>query len=512
VYDQLKTCFTSPNLPFSRQLEISRRHLCSIGTDRFETMRRFRRDITEFAIDPTVDPVDFQKQVLRLPVRLEIGLEYLCISEDEYQTLYSNDVPDATIANLYGFEPTTENWRSQVLLLETFLSATGLSYCELQCLQKSGWVVFQVVSMNAVRESDRNSATTEASTDSVEEPRPAAVGLLPDCPPCCLSQWRIEFGDNETLDLTLKRLIIFIRLWKTLNSGCRDKISFSRLADISVVLELLDGSGHINPGFIQQLPSLIMLHDFFCLPWSDGSGHDNSGDGAALVSGNSRTKILALWEKTHSTAQNWVWAVQALLYAVQIRAQTEFHCRRREPEFLKIIADNLDPLSKLAGFSDMNPWYKSPTCTIRFAEVLTKIYASRFTVGEILFLFTVQDHLDGDDPFPVASRLETLDRPLELPDDQLFDSLEALRKKLLCVEVSDQECQEIGWHEIETIIRDAGCSSTTGSDPLQRLGEHFFPETLEHVGLGVSLDKRRYSTPLNKTQTSSKIWSADCGG
>ncbi|KAJ6131372.1 insecticidal toxin complex protein [Penicillium sp. IBT 18751x] len=142
---------------------------------------------------------------------------------------------------------------------------------------------------------------------------------------------------------------------------------------------------------------------------------------------------------------------------------------------------------------------------IRFAEVLTKVYGSKFTVGEILFLFTVEHHLDGDDPFPLASRLETFDRPLKLPDDQLCNSLDSLREKLLCVEISNDECEEVGWHKLDSIIKDAGYMPFKKANCLQDLAEHFFPETLG----GVSSEKRRYSTPLSLNQTSPKVWSAD---
>lgn len=524
VYDKLRGCFTSPGLPFSRQLEISRRYLCSLGTDKFETMRRFRSDITEFAIEPSTDPVDFRKQVWRFPVRIAIGVEYIGISQEEYKTLYSSDLPTGVVAKLYGIDPSTESWSNQVLILESFLSATGLSYCELLCLQKSGWVHFEIIPTTNDRESNASVATSNATpTSSVatedtdgshadskttakasDEPGSDNPGLLPDCPPCCLSQWRLSFGDVG-LESVLARIILFVRLWRTINSGCRDKISFSRLADICTVLELFDPTGHVNPGFIQQLPSLTMLHDFFYLPWSDYSKKDKSGGQSPPVPGSSGTEILALWSKSHSTIEQWDWAVGALLRAVHRRAETEFHCARRQPGFLKIIAQNLDPLSKLAGFSDSNPWYQSPTCTIRFAEVLTKIYGSKFTVGEILFLFTVEHHLDGDDPFPLASRLETFDHPLKLPDDQLCNSLDALREKLLCVEISNEECEEVGWHRLESIIRDAGYMPSKKVDHLQGLAEHFFPETLG----GVSSEKRRYSTPLSPNLTSPKVWSAD---
>jgi hypothetical protein len=50
------------------------------------------------------------------------------------------------------------------------------------------------------------------------------------------------------------------------------------------------------------------------------------------------------------------------------------------------------------------PWTTKPTCTNRVVEVLRMICASDFTIGEIIFLFTLQEHLDGDDPFRLPLR------------------------------------------------------------------------------------------------------------
>jgi hypothetical protein len=80
VYDTLKNCFTSPDLPYNQGLDISRSYLSSIGITRFETMRHFRKDITELAMDATLEPDDFQRSQWRFPVRFEIALEYLNIS------------------------------------------------------------------------------------------------------------------------------------------------------------------------------------------------------------------------------------------------------------------------------------------------------------------------------------------------------------------------------------------------------------------------------------------------
>jgi hypothetical protein len=54
---------------------------------------------------------------------------------------------------------------------------------------------------------------------------------------------------------------------------------------------------------------------------------------------------------------------------------------------------------------------------LRFAEILAKIWASKFTVSEILFLFTNGEHLTGDDPFPYTEEPEACKNPLNAPED-----------------------------------------------------------------------------------------------
>ena len=63
--------------------------------------------------------------------------------------------------------------------------------------------------------------------------------------------------------------------------------------------------------------------------------------------------------------------------------------------------------------------------------MLAKVYASRFSVGELIFLFTADPHLDGDDPFPLQDENEALDAPLGLPDDEPDHALWRLRQEML---------------------------------------------------------------------------------
>src|SRR5207247_7556001 len=161
--------------------------------------------------------------------------------------------------------------------------------------------------------------------------------------------------------------------------------------------------------------------------------------------------------------------------------------------FMKIIAENLDALSSLAGFdpTTADTWFARPASTLRFVEVLTKIYLSDFTTGEILYLFTPNTHLDGDDPFPEQDPNEALDSPLNIPEDDHPFGLWALRRKLFSVEVSEQDEHKWTWHRIvRSLENEFGYVPPAGTDPLESLGRHFFPETLSAQGTHVSGTQR----------------------
>ncbi|KAJ0417374.1 hypothetical protein BJY00DRAFT_208386 [Aspergillus carlsbadensis] len=91
AYDALRNSFDSPNLPYSQSLDVPRSYLKTIGTSRPEVMRIFRERTTEFPIPVPDDkrPVDLEKQRWRLPVDFKIALEYLGISQEEFDLLYS---------------------------------------------------------------------------------------------------------------------------------------------------------------------------------------------------------------------------------------------------------------------------------------------------------------------------------------------------------------------------------------------------------------------------------------
>src|ERR1700722_10988184 len=95
VYNNLKADFSSCDLPYSQALDVSRTYLHHFGSCRFEEMRTFRKCITEFALDPTNPPAGFQSFLWRYPVRIDTAIEYLCITPEEYSTLFQGAAPQA---------------------------------------------------------------------------------------------------------------------------------------------------------------------------------------------------------------------------------------------------------------------------------------------------------------------------------------------------------------------------------------------------------------------------------
>jgi hypothetical protein len=471
VYVTLENVFTSPDLPYSQPLDTIRTYLHRLCTTRFDTMRRFRRDITEYCLleipNMGLTPPDFNKTLWRLPVDFPIALEYLRISRAEYETFYNGSYPLSETSTLYGFLPSNPQWPN-VLQLGIFLHSTGLSYCEFLELWESKFIPF---------------SKTGPNHD------------FPHCPPCCLNDIVIVLPGSGSTTPILAQLIFFIRLWQKLHHECQFKnITFSTLADICEVLGLLLPSGTVNPDFVRQLASLLMFVHAFDLPWGHTKSH---------TIGVTRTRILGLWPGSSGTPTDW--AIDALLRHLGTFSRRYFDCCERESSFIKVLRDNLAQLSPLLGFSNAHPWYANPTSTIRFAEVLAKLYASSFSVGDIIFLFTNRRHLDGEDPFPLTERVESLDMPLNWPDDDPHGIWE-LREKLLKFELREEEVEDWDWDRIVRTLHELGKRDVTD---ISAFGEHFFPETLESQGHPVSQAARRWTYALDTTQTTPALWHSE---
>jgi hypothetical protein len=488
VFCTLKADFSACDLPYSQALDVSRSYLRILGSSRFETLRHFRKCITEFALDPINPPSEFQSHLWRFPVRIETAIEYLGITPEEYATLFQGTPPlpcadegvrdnkaVASIATLLGLTGEQQEARiSELSKLPEFLSLTCLTYCEFLELYEA---------VLAPTASGGNTATSP----------------YPDCEPCCLKDYRLRVAEGDAGAQQLTDLVIFIRLWRKLCAHCSARYSFAELWDICGVLKLFIGRG-LNSDFIRQLAAFQMLRDMFGLPLSDPA---NKMPGAT---GPDRSQLLALW--IGSSAKGWNWAVAQLLEGIHRYAERQFGIPEAAPD--RRLADRLDTLSRLAGFNPgtADTWNGNPACTLRFAEVLAKILASGVRPGALLYLFNAEPADEAEGWFSSLGPDEAEGYPLDLPADAEQHSLWTLRGELLAVEVSDEEIHGWTWPRvIEELRAHFGYAPPAGQEPLLSLGQHLFPGALEAAGFSVTATQRQYRVPL----TSTMPWNTSAG-
>jgi hypothetical protein len=248
------------------------------------------------------------------------------------------------VAQLYGYPANEESWMQQVIVLSEFLKRTCLTYCEFLELSE---VMLPQGSKGNDGEASRNT--------------------FPECEPCCLKDYRLPVIEGTSLETELFQLAVFIRLWRKLKDVCGARYTFEQLYDICSVLKLFNGAS-LNPEFIRQLAAFQMLRDYFKLPLLDHS------DQSTGTSGADRTHLLALW--VGSGAKKWKWAVHHLLEGVEAYAKAKFGCERRREEWVAHLADNLDALSRLAGF---NP----PTPTNPSTDLASRIRTRRCALDQV---------------------------------------------------------------------------------------------------------------------------------
>lgn len=559
VFNILKKDFSACHLPYSQALDVSRTYLRHFGSCRVEEMRTFRKCITEFVLDPAKEPPGFQDHLWRLPVRIDIATEYLGITPEEYAALFhgteaplcgpraepppdpnqpdparpdpNNPNPNQLVVRdqnrgpavwaLYGFAQRgdNDNWIDVVTSVPEFLARTCLSYCEFYELWKTGFVKF----------------ANRAQQD----------GTFPECEPCCLDDLTLQFPEQQRDRAgALLQLIVFIRLWRKLKDSCCFCYSFAQLRDICNVLHLFDGSGAINPEFIRQFAAFQMLRDQFCLDL-----FDKSEKPAASAVDAERTHLLALW--VGPTATKWGWVVRQLCERVLHHAKLHYRCEHHRPDLVEWILSKLDPLSRLAGFdpaSATDNWHALPTHTLRFAEILAKLSASKFTLAEVLYLFTVDDQHCGD-IFPLENECEASELPLALPADECGFSLWHLRRRLLgapeqqlgpdsnwrisfavdstvpadrcepCEEprkavhveatISEECADDWDWQRVSKILTE---ELGFALDDVLDLGRHLFPQLLKKSGFVVDVAATRFIASLPAAKTTAAMWSANADG
>jgi hypothetical protein len=228
-------------------------------------------------------------------------------------------------------------------VVPNFLSRTGLRYGELFRLWRCGYIPFS----------------------------PGTGKEYPTYQPCAIKSWKILLPPSP--QIALWKLAVFIRLWRKFRSHNEtESISLSLLADIYRVLDLFKGDD-INGDFVRQLISLLMLRDIFQL----------------RLTHHGITSLLTLWPSNR---------LSLFYYPRFSSMHNDFTLAPSITKSNKAISWNLTPLSRLAGFTEAHDWCSTPTCTLRFAEVLAKVYSARATGVEQLLFFTAEE--GPDDPYP----------------------------------------------------------------------------------------------------------------
>jgi Tc toxin complex TcA C-terminal TcB-binding domain len=480
VFDILKADFSACDLPYSQAFDVSRSYLRMLGSSRFDTLRHFRKCITEFVLDPVNPPSGFQSHLWRFPVRIETAIEYLGITPEEYASLFQGTPAQPCAAGSNRKTEPADTVRPgtpdaaaggqtaarQGTGLAEFLHATCLTYCEFLELY-------------------------EAVLAPAPKDREAAASPYPKCEPCCLTDYRLPVIEGDAGERQIGELTVFIRLWRKLCEHCGARYSFAQLWDICTVLKLLNGNA-LSPEFIRQLAAFQMLRDGFGLPLSDPADQTPGATGA------DRSQLLALWVGTG--AKGWNWAVARLLDGIRMYAERQFG--GAEMLLHGWLAERLDALSRLAGFNPgtADTWNSDPARTLRFAEVLAKILTSGIKPGALLYLFYAEPAEEAEGWFASLGPEETEAHPLELPAHHEHHSLWALRCALLEVEVCEEDVHAWTWPRvIEELRAHFGYAPPSGQMPLLSLAQHLFPCALEAAGFSVTVAQRQYSVTLSST-------------
>lgn len=482
AYDKLKNDFSSFQLPYDQARDLTDTYLCRLGSNSFDTQRRFRKNIRAFALKPDTVPTGFMAHMWRMPFERKLAMEYIGFSEEEYLMLFADNLTTTEIHTMYGFvDPEIDGrpWTSLVTNAGEFLDRTGLNYCQLLDLQESGFVKFEIRGGQGVK--------------------------VPDCEPCQAQDFQLEFASTSA-ESDLMQLAIFLRIWKKMQLQCSTPYSFETLRDICMVFELFIG-GNINPDFPSKLAHFEWLCNTFHLPLRD------SKDGSTIGVGTNNTHILALWD---SGATKYSWAEQVFLEGIQRTADAKRHCGCRPQADFILFKEHIPLLAMLAGFNTApatDTWNYCPLRTAAFAEFLQKLWLSEFAFSEILALFTTEDQLAGDSFFQMQSANEARCNPLNWAEDSEEFSLLALREKLLAINVTAEQASELSWSEIvEKLYRDWGYAPnpSTFYDPLLEVGKHFFPNVLIAEGIAIGNQDHQYRTGLAGSPPS--MWNTAVGG
>lgn len=482
AYEKLAVSTKEPcKLPYHQPLAISKAYLEALGTTRFDLARKFSQHIHGFPYDPGNVPVDYKSNLFRLPVNLALAREYLCVSPQEY-SLYYEQSPfpvggTSFFHELLGYDDVAD--LSNYSILDEFLKKNCLECCDLDCWLQSGFSTLEV---------------RDASGDLIEY----------DCNDCNTSEYEIDVlgGASGPVELELSKLwhiTWLIRLSRQLEKAgiscytCEDLVLIAE--KLSWITYDVDGlSQTIDPYFLEQFVALDMLRAEcgICFKFKDEDGE--------------YVYLTDLLEGP--SGANWDNALTYFIDKIVEKCNEGKEADKcRSPQFIKLVVEHIDILSKLAGFrddaDDNCKWYFQFTNIIRFAQVLQRICDSVYTAGQLQFIFTADGQLVGDDPYPQQTQNEALEYPFNIPDNLGGFDLESLREKLLNVELEQSDIDQWTWHKIDAHLQtDFGYTGTGFLD----MSKRFFPEMMESMGYSLTNADKQFQETLAVGDTSPPMW------
>ena len=466
----------SCELPYHLNRDISESYLQRMGSNRFELSRKFSQNIHAFPFAPDVVPNKFRTHLYRLPVRHAQALEYLGISDEEYDLIYAvvpnfdpagSVPPQPDFWSLLGFSDHA-TFEENIFQLPVLLKKLCWDCCEFDELLRTKWIDMIV--------------TDQRQTHTFS-----------GCQDCEIDNYLVGFP-NEEATLSLWKLFLISRLHQQLK---KEGIGCYSFADLTVLITDIHWIGNdlnnleFNPHFLEQFVAMDMLHSVFGIcPLFDQEERRISI--SSLLNGPEKNP-------------DWDAALDHFVNGIIE------HCEKgkapkacRPPEFRKLLVSQIDLAAYLAGFrSDTVPeqrWYHQFTNIIRFAEQLYRICNSAFSLGQLQFILTADEQLAGDDPAPLQTRNEAQEFPFDLPDNETDFSLDCLREKLLAISLSEDEISSWNWTRIDTHLRaDFGYIDFQGTDILFELGAHFFPEVLGSLGYTITNVQKQFRVGLSGT-------------
>ena len=409
--NKLKADFSSCRLPYSQALDVSRTYLRHFGSCRFEEMRTFRKCITEFVLDPANEPAGFADYLWRYPVRIDIAIEYLGITPEEYALLFARRAPRRLAPYWSTDDADRQPPRPR--------SATGGPSAARSASPSPGdgdtrWIatVVRLPEFLAPHLPEPTASSTScgsrASSRFRQQPTTRATARSRNASRAAWTTLSLRFPRGAS---RRRSAAAAARSSSGCGASCEDRAASaipSRSCATSATCCSCSPAARLNPDFIRQLAAFQMLRDHFRLELADP--HDRP---AAARDRRRPHAAAGALGRPGGDEVGLGGRAQLLRASVVQHAQRRRCCEHRPASSSSGLASNLDPLSRLAGFdpaSATDTWHALPTHTLRFAEMLAKIYASRLPRRRAALPVHRRRRIpDGDDPFPLQDENEALE-------------------------------------------------------------------------------------------------------